>query len=173
MNVSRSADSRVGRAGTTLLAWLSALVVIAHPDNESFGLGAVIDQLTVGSRSRAYPVLHPRRASPLNQTQADLHSTREAELGQAARVTLLDYPDGGLAGIPAPELAGHVGATAARVSASGVLVFDDTGVTGHLDHKAAMGAAVLAGRHLHATQISPAAVLWRRLQLLGECKHLR
>ena len=26
---------------------------------------------------------------------------------------------------------------------------------------------------LHATQISPGAVLWRRLQLLGECEHLR
>jgi len=26
---------------------------------------------------------------------------------------------------------------------------------------------------LHASQISPAAMLWRRLQLLGECEHLR
>jgi hypothetical protein len=26
---------------------------------------------------------------------------------------------------------------------------------------------------LHAIQVSPAAVLWRRLQLLGECEHLR
>ena len=25
----------------------------------------------------------------------------------------------------------------------------------------------------HASQISPAAVLWRRLQLLGECEYLR
>ena len=46
-------------------------------------------------------------------------------------------------------------------------------MTGHIDRKAATGAAVLAGRHLHATQISPAAVLWRGLQLLGECEYLR
>jgi LmbE family N-acetylglucosaminyl deacetylase len=26
---------------------------------------------------------------------------------------------------------------------------------------------------LHASQISPAAVLWRRLQLQGDCEHLR
>ena len=166
-------------------------------------------------------------ASTLNQTQADLHRAREAELRQAAaelgaaRITLLDYPDGGLAGIPADQLAGHVADAAARASANGVLVFDDTGVTGHPEHRAATGAAVLAGRQagqpvlawtlpaaarlsaetgqgfsgqppgridlclrvsrqrqrraglLHATQISPAAVLWRRLQLFGECEHLR
>ena len=38
MKVSSSADSRTGRAGTTLPAWSSTLVVIAHPDDESFGL---------------------------------------------------------------------------------------------------------------------------------------
>jgi len=40
---------------------------------------------------------------------------------------LLDYPDGGLAGIPAPELAGHAGTGAARISASGVLVLTTLG----------------------------------------------
>jgi LmbE family N-acetylglucosaminyl deacetylase len=104
-----------------------------------------------------------------------------------------------------------------------LLVFDDTGVTGHPDHQAATRAAVLAGQQaglpvlawalpatvayrlaaengqhfagqppdlidlcvrvsrtrqrraalLHASQISPASVLWRRLQLQGDCEHLR
>jgi N-acetylglucosamine malate deacetylase 2 len=129
----------------------------------------------------------------------------------------------GLAGVPADQLAGHAAAAAARAGASGVLVFDETGITGHPDHRAATGVAVRAGRRaglpvlawtlpaavaarlsaetgqgfagqppgridlcvrvsrrrqrraalLHATQISPAAVLWRRLELLGECEHLR
>jgi LmbE family N-acetylglucosaminyl deacetylase len=57
-----------------------------------------------------------------------------------------DYPDGGLAGIASAELAGHVVDAAVRARATGLLVFDDTGVTGHPDHRSATGAAVLAGR---------------------------
>ena len=229
MNVSGLTDSRSGRAGTTLPAWPSVLVVIAHPDDETFGLGAVIDQLTRAGAGVHILCYTHGGASTLNQTRDDLHRARETELRQAAAelgaagVTLLDYPDGGLADIPAGDLDGHVAAAAARVSASGVLVFDDTGVTGHPDHRAATGAAVLAGRQArlpvlawtlpaavaarlsaetgqgfcgqppgridlclrvsrqrqrraalrHASQISPAAVLWRRLQLLGECEYLR
>ena len=145
-----------------------------------------------------------------------------AELG-AAGVTLLDYPDGRLAEIPSAELAAHAAEAAARGRASGLLVFDDTGITGHPDHRAATDAAVLVGQQaglpvlawalqemvaarlaaetgqgfagrppglidlcirvsrsrqrraalLHASQLSPGAVLWRRLQLQGECEHLR
>jgi N-acetylglucosamine malate deacetylase 2 len=112
---------------------------------------------------------------------------------------------------------------AARIHADGLLVFDETGITGHPDHQAATRAAVqaaaaaglpvlawalpaaIAGRLgeetgqpfagqppclidvcvrvdrarqrraalLHESQISSAAVLWRRLQLQGECEHLR
>jgi LmbE family N-acetylglucosaminyl deacetylase len=97
-------------------------------------------------------VLHPRRgihaepdAGRFASRASPSCARQPAELG-AAGVTLLDYPDGGLAGIPAGEFAGHVADAAARVSASGVLVFDDTGVTGHPDHQAATGAAVLTGR---------------------------
>ena len=229
MEALRSAGPRTVRAGTALPAWPSTLVVIAHPDDESFGLGAVIDQLTAAGAAVHILCYTHGGASTLNQTQADLHRARESELRQAADelgaadITLLDYPDGGLADIPAGELAGHVADTAARTGAAGVLAFDDTGVTGHPDHQAATAAAVVAARQaglpvlawtlpaavaarlsaetgqgfcgqlpdridlclrvsrqrqrraalLHATQISPAAVLWRRLQLLGECEHLR
>ena len=108
-------------------------------------------------------------ASTLNQTHADLHRTRGTELREAAAelgaagVTLLDCPDGGLDGTPASELAGHVTDAAARAAASGLLVFDDTGVTGHPDHRAATGAAVLAGRQAGLPVLAwtlPAAVAW-------------
>ncbi len=229
MTVFRPADYPADRARTALPAWASALAVIAHPDDESFGLGAVIDQFTAAGTAVHILCFTHGEASTLNQTQTDLHRAREDELRQAAAelgaasITLLDYPDSGLAGVPAGELAGHVAAAAVRLGAGGMLVFDDTGVTGHPDHQAATGSAVLAGRRtrlpvlawtlpaavaarlsaetgqgfsgqppgridlclrvsrqrqrraalLHATQISPAAVLWRRLQLLGECEHLR
>ena len=222
-------DSRYGQAGTTLPAWPGALVVIAHPDDESFGLGAVIDQLTAAG-SAVYIVCYTHGgASTLNRTHADLHRSREAELRRAAAelgaadVTLLDYPDGGLAGVPAAELATHVAEAVVGANASGLLVFDDTGVTGHPDHRAATCAAALAGRRaglpvlawtlpmavaarlsadtgqpfcgqppdridlcvrvsrerqrraalLHASQISPGSVLWRRLALLGDREYLR
>ena len=92
-------------------------------------------------------------ASTLNETGADLHRARESELRQAgaelgvASVTLLDYPDGRLAGISPDDLAAHAAASAAGARAGGLLAFDDTGITGHPDHRAATAAAVLAGQH--------------------------
>ena len=105
MSVTRLVRAGDGRAGRRLPAWSAALVVIAHPDDESFGLGAVIDQLaTAGTAVHILCYTHGE-ASTLNETCADLHRAREDELRQAAAelgvasVTLLDYPDGGLAGI--------------------------------------------------------------------------
>ena len=204
-------------------------MVIAHPDDESFGLGAVIDQLVAAGAAVHIVCYTHGGASTLNRTHADLHRARETELRQAAAelgaagVTLLDHADGRLAGVPAAELAGHVADAAARADVSGVLVFDDTGVTGHPDHRAATDAAVLASQQaglpvlawtlpaavavrlsaetgqdfcgqppdridlcvrvsrerqrraalLHASQVSPGAVLWRRLRLLGDREYLR
>jgi N-acetylglucosamine malate deacetylase 2 len=205
------------------------LAVVAHPDDETFGLGAVIDALT--SAGSAVHVLCFTRgeASTLNESGADLRSARAAELRQAsaelgvASCTLLDYPDAGLPAVPQAELEAQVARHAARHRADGLLVFDDTGVTGHGDHKAATAAAAAAARAasipalawtipeavarqlradtgapfagrpadqvdlcvrvdrtrqrraawLHASQVSPSAVLWRRLQLQGDCEHLR
>jgi N-acetylglucosamine malate deacetylase 2 len=217
------------RPGRTLPSWSSALAVIAHPDDESFGLGAVIGELAAAGTAVHILCYTHGEASTLNETHADLHRARREELRQAAAelgaagVTLLGYPDGGLAGLPADKLARHAAAAAAAHRASGLLVFDDTGITGHPDHRAATAAAVLAGRQaglpvlawalteavagrlaaetgqafageapgamdlcvrvsrdrqrraarLHASQVSPGAVLWRRLQLQGDREYLR
>ena len=64
----------------------------------------------------------------------------------------------------AAELAGHIAAAAARAKTSGLLVFDDTRVTGHPDHRAATGAAALAGHRAGLPVLAwtlPAAVAAR------------
>ena len=124
------------------------LVVSAHPDDESFGLGAVIAALT--ERGDTVNVLCFTRgeASTLGVDGDDLVSVRAAELAAAGaalgveRVEMLDYPDGALSEVDLDELAGHVGRVAEVVGARSLLVFDHGGVTGHPDHQRATDAAL-------------------------------
>ena len=138
--------ARLGR----LPEWATVLVVVAHPDDESFGLGAIISQMTAAGAAVHILCYTHGEASTLNQNQADLDTEREAELRHAstqlaaASVTLLGYPDGGLAAIKPAALAAQAMELAARHRPDGLLVFDDTGVTSHPDHQAATRAAVLA-----------------------------
>ena len=200
--------------------------MVAHPDDETFGLGAAISHLIEHGTAVHVLCLTHGEASTLGGA-GGLYAVREEELREAgARLgvrssTLLTYPDGHLADIPVGELSGLVALHIARVRPDGLLVFDTTGVTAHRDHQAATRAAVLAhpdvpvlawalpavvadqlrretgqpfvGRppdeldlclrvarvaqrraaFAHASQLSPTAVFWRRIQLQGECEHLR
>jgi LmbE family N-acetylglucosaminyl deacetylase len=225
----RRAPAGVSRPGQRLPGWATVLVVIAHPDDESFGLGAIVSHMTAAGAAAHILCYTHGEASTLNQNGADLDREREAELRHAstelgaASVTLLDYPDGRLAAVPQPELAAHALRLAAGLRPDGLLVFDDTGITGHPDHQAVTGAGLAAATAVglpvlawalpaaiasrlraetgqpftgqppgrldlsirvdrarqrraalaHASQISPAAVIWRRLQLQGDREHLR
>lgn len=212
-----------------LPAWKRPMAVVAHPDDETFGLGAIISNLAEAGASVHIVCYTHGEASTLHENGADLRTQRENELRQAgatlgaARITLLDYGDGRLAAEQPGELAQRVTALAAHHHADGLLVFDDTGITGHPDHQAATAAAVRAGTALalpvlawalpadvartlraetgqpfagqppghldfrvqvdrsrqrraawlHASQVSPAAVIWRRLELQGDIEYLR
>ena len=126
--------------------WESVAVVIAHPDDESFGLGAVIDSFVrAGARVRVV-CLTQGEASTLAPSDGLLSAVRAAELEDAAealgveRADLLGFPDGRLADIPVEELLGEVIAT--LEPAQGLLAFDPSGVTGHPDHVRATEVAV-------------------------------
>jgi LmbE family N-acetylglucosaminyl deacetylase len=151
MKTAELMNSPRGHTGRALLpGWANVLVVVAHPDDESFGLGAIISHMTAAGAAAHILCYTHGEASTLNENQADLDTERETELRHAstqlaaASVTLLGYPDGGLAAIPPTALAAHAVALTARHRPDGLLVFDDTGITSHPDHQAATRAAVLA-----------------------------
>lgn len=128
----------------------SVLAVCAHPDDESFGLGAVLHWLAAdGARTSVLCFTHGE-ASTLGRPGADLHAVREGELREAGHrlgvesVEILDLPDGRLSEVPLGSLAGAVERVAEAVAADLLLVFDEGGVTGHGDHCRATEAALAA-----------------------------
>ncbi len=130
---------------TQLPPWKNVLAVIAHPDDESFGLGGVIDAFTRQGSTVTVLCLTRGEASTLGASP-DLAETRARELDAAARelgaasTVLLNFPDGGLADTSQDELAARVASEARGID--GFLVFDRTGITGHPDHVTATGVAV-------------------------------
>lgn len=125
----------------------SLLAVCAHPDDESFGLGAVITAFVrAGSRVRLLCLTHGE-ASTLSArpglAELRAHELREASALLGVRdVVLHDLPDGRLADLPLRDLAGRVHASAIEASAEAVLTFDLGGITGHPDHQRATEAAI-------------------------------
>jgi len=136
--------------GSQLPSAASVLAVCAHPDDESFGLGAVLERLRTQGAVVSVLCFTRGEASTLGSSGADLWKVRRAELQAAALeldiedVELLDHPDGGLDEIPLEELAEAVARAAGRVRADLLVVFDEGGITGHPDHCRATEAA-LAG----------------------------
>ncbi len=145
----------MSRRADTLPAWTSVLVVVAHPDDESFGLGALLDAFARSGAGVEVLCLTQGEASTLHGAPGDLASLRRAELAAAAQVLgvsraiLKDHPDGELGDLPVAMLAAEVVAAAGSIGADGFLVFDTAGVTGHPDHMAATAAGLLAAEILH------------------------
>ncbi len=146
-----------GRPGP-LAGARSVLAVVAHPDDESFGLGAVLSYLTSTGTRCAVLCFTRGEASTLRGAgeipAADLAAVRSAEFAAAARVLglsgaeLLSYPDAGLGLVPLEELAGLVRQAARQVDATHLLAFDADGVTGHPDHARATEAALAVAAEL-------------------------
>jgi LmbE family N-acetylglucosaminyl deacetylase len=119
--------------------------VVAHPDDESFGLGAILANLAGEGREVHVLCFTHGEASTIGATER-LGEIRGKELFAAARVlgvahvTLLDFPDGRLDEVGDAELDNHIdGWLSTDVVA--LIVLEPQGVTGHPDHRAASGAA--------------------------------
>jgi N-acetylglucosamine malate deacetylase 2 len=123
------------------------MAVCAHPDDESFGLGALLAAYAAEGTRTTVLCFTRGEASTLGPLHEDLTTVRTDEFEVAAdvlgvtRTVLLDYPDGRLGEYPTEVLAAEI-ERAGR--ARGYLVFDEGGVTGHPDHIAATRAAVRA-----------------------------
>jgi LmbE family N-acetylglucosaminyl deacetylase len=131
----------------------TVLAVCAHPDDESFGLGAVIS--TFGELGIETMLLCFTRgeASTLGEHGDDLAHRRTVELEAAAvalgirSLRILSYPDGRLSETGIEELSAEVEDASVTGSVDCLLVFDETGITGHPDHRTATAAArTAAGR---------------------------
>jgi LmbE family N-acetylglucosaminyl deacetylase len=124
------------------------LTVCAHPDDESFGLGAVISTLVDSGAEVSVLCLTRGEASTLGVGGGDLADVRPMELEAAAAalgvrsVRLMSHPDGALADVTLDVLVADVAAAADAADADLLLVFDEGGITGHPDHERATAAAV-------------------------------
>ncbi|MFD1662349.1 PIG-L deacetylase family protein [Streptomyces caeni] len=128
------------------------MAVVAHPDDESFGLGALLDLLSGGGVPTTVLCFTHGEASTLHGRPGDLHTVRADELACAARelgvgrVELTDHPDGALVRLSLLGLAAEVTRLIDEQRPSHLLVFDTGGVSGHQDHQRATDAALLAAR---------------------------
>lgn len=64
--------------------WRSVLAVIAHPDDESFGLGAILSAFADQGAQSAVLCMTRGEASTLHGVAGDLGEIREGELAAAA-----------------------------------------------------------------------------------------
>jgi LmbE family N-acetylglucosaminyl deacetylase len=151
------------------VAWAGRrlLLVVAHPDDETFGCGSLVlhaaaagAHVTVccatrGEAGELAPGCTLGGRTLAEQRTKELHDAADA-LG-AKEVVLLDFRDSDMSGEAAPEtLVGApfesvveaVAAVLAAVDPDVVVTLDPTGVDGHRDHTR-IGAATVAavGRH--------------------------
>lgn len=95
------------RLGSLVL--IVVLAVVARSDDETFGLGAVIDAMASAGSALHALCFTSGETSTLNESGADLRTARAAELRHASAelgraFTPHDFPDAGLPAVPQAEL---------------------------------------------------------------------
>jgi LmbE family N-acetylglucosaminyl deacetylase len=129
----------------------SVAAIVAHPDDETFGLGALLSALASEGREVHVLCFTHGEASTIGANEG-LAEIRERELMNAtavlgvAEVTLLDFPDGGLDAVPPAELDACIDRWL-TFDVAAFVAFEPQGVTGHPDHRAVSGAAERVADH--------------------------
>ncbi|MFL6206717.1 MAG: PIG-L deacetylase family protein [Acidimicrobiales bacterium] len=136
---------------------MKLLVVVAHPDDESFGCGSILARAAQAGHHTSVLCATRGEAGESRIATDDLAAVRESELRAAARVLgvaevrVLDHRDSGMTGDPARGTL--AGADPARITAEVGAVIDelrpDVVVTldasdGHRDHAVIRDATVAA-----------------------------
>jgi LmbE family N-acetylglucosaminyl deacetylase len=148
--VDATGDAAARSPRAHLPSWRRVLVVVAHPDDETFGLGAVLAAFSAAGAATAVLCFTHGEASTLHGVAGDLDRIRRDELAAASAVlgvshtVLRGYPDGELTATCRSRLVGEILDLAHDFSPDGLLTFDPSGVTGHPDHAAASAAALAA-----------------------------
>jgi len=152
--MNREVRHRLGQSAGVPPEWTSVLAVIAHPDEASVGLGAILDAFVfAGVRVEVLCLTHAQ-AWTLQGAPGDLAALRGAELASAAdvlgprRFGMQDCTDGELSEMGESTLVAEVVAAADSCFPDGLLVFDTAALTGHLDHVAATSVGLLAAETL-------------------------
>ncbi|HEU5311897.1 MAG TPA: PIG-L family deacetylase [Candidatus Eisenbacteria bacterium] len=127
---------------------LRLLAVLAHPDDESLGLGGALAKyaaegvevsLVTATRGEGGRY-HEHRDGPEHPGRQRLGEIREAELRAAADVlgigdvSILGYPDGALDQVDAREIHAAIAAHIRRLRPHVVITFPPDGAYGHPDH---------------------------------------
>ena len=123
---------------------LGLMTILAHPDDETFGIAGTFKQAT--DHGRRVAVVCATRgeqgeiANPALATQATLGQVREQELRNACAavgvtdVNFLDYIDGHLPEVDVNEAVGRIVAQIRRFRPDVVITFAPNGIYGHVDH---------------------------------------
>lgn len=114
----------------------TVLCIFAHPDDESFGPGGTIAQLS--QKYEIYSICVTDGNSP--DKKENLRKIRRQELQSAAQVLgikkvfFLDYPDGSLNNMQYHQIANQVDNILKQINPWLMITYEPRGVSGHLDH---------------------------------------
>ena len=167
------------------------LVVVAHPDDETFGCGSLLAHVrAAGARTVVACATRGEAGAPTpgaGLDDADMATVREAELRAAAdllgveQVALLDWLDSGMEGEPGPgtlaaaplgDVVDRVAEVIEAVTPTVVVTLDAS--DGHRDHVQVRDATVAAARRPGSgvrrvyLQCLPRSLMQRWVELLHE-----